>query len=302
MYTSSLFSKCEVIRTASPLATEPPLHDSVDKTEGGKDSNGDKTVSKEVVAGDASALRGASTDSRSITDQSAEDASTKTRRLTRKRKPTISESDSSSGEPAPKISSLESAPVGKSVDTAKAGAVSDQPPKLQREGRRVERQEEDRAGKKEEDKSSKKEEGRGSRSSSREEGGSRSRDREEGSGSKDREEGRRSKDREEGSRSKDIEEGSRSKDREDAGKVKEDGKPSKEEDKGGGGGLSHKEEEKESGKGERKHPKDSRVLVATPEEVGQKMAAAGGRKRYYTYVPENKLSDCKHAAPLCLFY
>jgi hypothetical protein len=275
MYTSSVFSKCEVIRTASPLATEPPLHDSVEKTEGGKDSNGDKTVSKEVVAGDASALRGASTDSKSITDQSAEDASTKTRRLTRKRKPTISESDSSSGEPAPKISSLESAPVGKSVDTAKAGAVSDQPPKLQREGRRVEKREEDRASKKEEDKSSKKEEGRGSRSSSREEGGSRSRDREEGS---------------------------RSKDREDAGKVKEDGKPSKEEDKGGGGGLSHKEEEKESGKGERKHPKDSRVLVATPEEVGQKMAAAGGRKRYFTYVAENELSNCKHAAPLCLFY
>ncbi|XP_076440766.1 uncharacterized protein LOC143280106 [Babylonia areolata] len=92
---------------------------------------------------------------------SLDESNLKTRRLTRKRKSTNSESDTSS-EPAPKLSCVEnSVSSGNSTDSSKTGTSSDLPPKLQKEGKKsqlIEKPEDDKGGKKAEDRPNKKEE------------------------------------------------------------------------------------------------------------------------------------------------
>lgn len=249
VYPATVFGTRELTRTASPLATESQ------SAESGDGSDGVEKMTIDASQGDTTFVEtnGSKLDSADpkLTELASEDGSLKMRRLTRKRKPTLSESDSSSSEPAPKITCLESAPVSglsRNAENSKTGTMLDHPPKLQREGKRSsERKEEERGVRKEEDRWVKKEDGKGLRT-------------------KDE------------SNKVVIE---------DTG-VPDDDRENKEDDQEG------KEEEKDGSKPAEKsakHTKDSRVLDATPEEVAQKMAASGGKRRFYTYVPENKLND-----------
>ncbi|KAL8622447.1 hypothetical protein ACOMHN_034112 [Nucella lapillus] len=93
---------------------------------------------------------------------SLDESSLQTRRLTRKRKSTNSESDSC-GEPAPKLSYLESpaASENTSAGTSKTDSSSDLPPKLHKEGQKsheVERVDDDKGGNRMEDRLAKREE------------------------------------------------------------------------------------------------------------------------------------------------
>ena len=181
--TAASFNLREAPTTASPLTLVPDLA-TVDGGDGmgpvDCDSVDGKVSAKEALSGlkDAASTCPSSSSSSSETDgqkpvsgeptssadPSSDESNPKTRRFTRKRKSTHSESDNSSGEPAPKLSCMEGAQGNGSAKGGEGGktvTLSEHPPKLTREGKRshiAEKKEEEKGGRKEEEKGERKEE------------------------------------------------------------------------------------------------------------------------------------------------
>lgn len=165
----------EKISTVSPffLASDPAagtekrdVQENVISSHSTKDSTRDESTPKDdtptcAISNETGDPEGLGSEHPSAT-LSVDESSLKTRRLTRKRKSTNSESDST-GEPAPKLSCLESSATSENtgVATSKTGTASDLPPKLHKEGKKshvAEKADDDKGGKKVEDRPAKREE------------------------------------------------------------------------------------------------------------------------------------------------
>ena len=169
------FSLRDALRTASPLALEPDLA-TVDRGDGtGVPADSDSVDGKspaEEAAGrlpdvDSTCATTASSDTDGLrpvageptsADPSSEEGNPKVLRFARKRKSTHSESDSSLGEPAPKLSCVESAQGNgdaKEAECSKTDTPSENPPTLHREGKKsniADQKEEEKGGEEEEEK------------------------------------------------------------------------------------------------------------------------------------------------------
>ena len=176
---TAAFSLRDPLTTASPLSLAPDLA-TVDRGDGTGVPADCDSVDGKVSAKAPSELKDTTSSHPSSSsdtdgqkpvtgeptsaDPSSDEGNPKTRRFTRKRKTTHSESDNSSSEPAPKLSCMESAQgsgSNKGAESGKTGNVSEHPPKLTREGKRsniADKKEEEKGGKKEEEKGERKEE------------------------------------------------------------------------------------------------------------------------------------------------